>query len=113
MSQQMTPKSDGKISVAPSKSNSAALDFGRAWEYAPALEGTEHVTIKPRYELFIGGKWRAPQSGKYFQTVSPSTEAVLSEIAEANAKDVDDAVKAARAGYDKYWSKMRGSERAK
>ena len=93
--------------------SSPSLDFGGAWDYAPAPEGTEHVKIASRYELFIGGKWRAPESGKYFQTVSPSTEQVLSEVAEASAKDVDEAVKAARRAYEKYWGKMRGAERAK
>jgi aldehyde dehydrogenase (NAD+) len=90
-----------------------ALEFGKAWEYAPSPEATDHVKIEPRYELFIGGKWRAPKSGKYFATTSPSTEEKLSEIAEASADDVDAAVKAARLAYDKVWSKMRGTERAK
>src|SRR5215475_7751171 len=92
---------------------STALDFGHAWDYAPAPEATDHVKVQPRYELFIGGKWRAPKSGKYFDTISPSTEGKLAEIAEASQADVDDAVFAARAAYDKHWSKMRGSERAK
>ena len=91
----------------------AALDFGRAWEYAPAPEAADHVKIDPKYGLFIGGRWVSPRSGKYFQTVSPSTEQVLAEVAEANAHDVDDAVKAAREAYEKYWSKLRASDRAK
>jgi len=90
-----------------------ALDFGHAWDYAPAPEATDHVKIARRYELFIGGAWRAPRSGKYFATHSPSTEEKLAEVAEADARDVDDAVKAARNAYDKYWKKMRGAERAK
>ncbi|HEY3818696.1 MAG TPA: aldehyde dehydrogenase family protein [Polyangiaceae bacterium] len=90
-----------------------ALDFGRAWEYAPSPEATDHVHIAPRQELFVGGRWTAPRSGKYFDTSSPSTEEKLAEVAEADERDVDDAVQAARRAYDKYWSKMRGSERAK
>ncbi|MBX3205077.1 MAG: aldehyde dehydrogenase family protein [Labilithrix sp.] len=95
------------------KADSAALDFGRAWEYAPSPEATDHVKIDPKYGLFIGGRWVSPRSGKYFQTISPSTEQVLAEVAEANAEDVADAVKAAREGYDKYWSKLRAADRAK
>ena len=95
------------------KAESAALDFGRAWEYAPAPEASDHVKIDPKYGLFIGGRWVSPRSGKYFQTISPSTEQVLAEVAEANAQDVDDAVKAAREAYDKYWSKLRAADRAK
>jgi aldehyde dehydrogenase (NAD+) len=90
-----------------------ALDFGRAWEYAPSPEATDHVRIQPRQELFIGGRWVEPKSGKYFDTVSPSTEEKLAEVAEADERDVSDAVQAARVAYDRYWSKMRGSERAK
>ena len=89
------------------------LDFGKAWDYAPAPEASDHVKIQPRYELFIGGKWQKPQSKKYFDTVSPSTEQKLAEIADADKADVDAAVVAARRGYEKYWAKMPGAERAK
>jgi len=100
-------------SDAPALTEQYALQFAGAWDYAPAPEGIDHVRIEPRYELFIGGKWRAPKSGKYFDTISPSTEKKLSEIAEAGEKDVDEAVAAARYAQEKYWGKMRGSERAK
>jgi aldehyde dehydrogenase (NAD+) len=90
-----------------------ALDFGSAWDYAPAPEAIDHVRIAPRQELFIGGRWQAPRSGRYFDTVSPSTEDKLAEVAEADERDVDDAVRAARLAFDKYWSKMRPGERAK
>src|ERR1700678_67489 len=83
-----------------------ALEFGRAWEYAPSPEATDHVKIAPRNELFIGGRWVAPRSGKYFETINPATEEKLAEVAEANLRDVDDAVQAARRAYDRIWSKM-------
>ncbi len=90
-----------------------ALDFGKAWDYAPAPESPDHVKIESRYDLFIGGKWQKPLSKKYFDTHSPSTEKKLAEVAEGNEADVNAAVSAARRGYEKYWSKMPGSERAK
>jgi aldehyde dehydrogenase (NAD+) len=99
--------------TAPAAPASRALDFGKAWDYAPAPESPDHVKLQSRYELFIGGKWHKPQSKKYFDTISPSTEEKIAEIAEADAADVDAAVVAARRGYEKYWSKMRGAERAK
>ena len=103
-----------RATTAPvAATSSAALDFGKAWEYAPAPESADHVKIEKRYELFIGGEWRKPKSKKYFDTISPSTEKKLSEVAEANSEDVNDAVKAARTAYDKYWSKMSGAERSK
>ena len=104
-------KADRSLKTSSHRHHS--LDFGKAWEYAPAPETPDHVKIDERYELFIGGKWKKPHSRKYFDTISPSTEKKLSEVAEANAKDVDDAVRAARTAYDKYWSKMRPSDRAK
>jgi len=95
------------------KSAEAALDFGKAWDYAPAPESPDHVKIDSKYDLFIDGKWQAPKGGKRFDTISPSTEAKLSEVAEASAEDVDKAVKAARRAYENVWSKMPGKERAK
>jgi len=92
---------------------SAALMFGDAWKYAPSPEARDHVKIEPRYELFIGGRWQPPSSGRYFDTVSPSTEEKLAEVAEADEKDVDIAVQAARAAYEKYWSKLRPLDRGK
>ena len=44
---------------------------------------------------------------------TPLTEEKLSEVAEANAADVDKAVKAARNAYEKVWKKMPAKERAK
>jgi aldehyde dehydrogenase (NAD+) len=106
-------KADSSAVERAERDKSAALEFGHAWDYAPAPETPDHVKIDPKYGLFIGGRWVTPRSGRFFQTISPSTEQVLSEIAEANPQDVDDAVKAAREGYEKYWSKMRPADRAK
>ena len=51
--------------------------------------------------------------GKSFKTISPATEEVLAEVAEADEADVDAAVKAARRAYTRVWSTMPGRERAK
>ena len=29
-----------------------------AWEYSPAPEATDHIRLRDRYGLFIGGEWR-------------------------------------------------------
>ena len=34
------------------------------WDYAPAPESTDHIDIKPQYELFINGKFVKPHSKK-------------------------------------------------
>jgi aldehyde dehydrogenase (NAD+) len=83
------------------------------WPLAPAPESRDHFKLKEQYDLFIGGRWVAPSSGKYFDTVNPATEARLARIANAGKADVDAAVKAARKAYDRTWSRMPGSERAK
>jgi len=83
------------------------------WEYAPSLEGTSHVQLKEKYELFIDGKWVKPSSGRYFDSINPANEEKLAEIAWASDADVDLAVKAARKAYTEVWSVMKPSERAK
>ncbi|CCK27865.1 Putative aldehyde dehydrogenase dhaS [Streptomyces davaonensis JCM 4913] len=82
------------------------------FEYAPAPESRSVVDIAPSYGLFIDGEFTEAADGKVFKTVSPSSEEVLSEIAQAGEADVDRAVKAARKAFEK-WSALPGSERAK
>ncbi|MFD8208086.1 aldehyde dehydrogenase family protein [Streptomyces sp. NPDC059695] len=83
-----------------------------AFEYAPAPESRSVVDIAPSYGLFIDGEFTDAADGKVFKTVSPSSEEVLAEVAQAGTEDVDRAVKAARKAFEK-WSALPGSERAK
>jgi len=89
------------------------LNFGSKWDFAPAPEDSKNYVIASRHELFINGKFVAPHSSVYFESINPATEQKLTEIAAADETDVDNAVKAARRAYDKVWSKMPGRERAK
>src|SRR6266699_3602827 len=89
------------------------LRFGDKWEYAPAPETSDYLRIAPRHELFINGKFVAPHSGQHFDSVNPATEEKLSEIAAADALDVDTAVRSARRAYERVWSKLSGRERGK
>lgn len=88
------------------------LIFGDLWEYDPAPE-TADPRISDRYDLFIGGKFVAPRSGKYFDSINPANEKKLAEIALAGPDDVDAAYKAARSAYDNVWGKMSGRDRGK
>ncbi|HEY3861832.1 MAG TPA: aldehyde dehydrogenase family protein [Verrucomicrobiae bacterium] len=88
------------------------LEFGRRWDYAPAPE-TVPVKIDPRHELFIDGKFTAPRSGQYFDSINPATEAKLCEIARGDGQDVDRAVAAARRAFENVWSRAPGRERGK
>ena len=87
------------------------LIFGDLWEYDPAPE-TADPKLKPKYDLFIGGKFVTPKSGKYFESVNPATEEVLAEIALAGPADVDAAYHAAQKAFTP-WSKLPGAERGK
>jgi aldehyde dehydrogenase (NAD+) len=109
-----TRAEDEDARAAEDPARAAARGFASsAFPYAPAPEANAHIRIEPRHELFIGGKWRAPAAGAYFDTINPATEEKLAEVAEASAEDVHLAVLAARAGYERYWSKLRPIERGK
>ncbi|MBP7269779.1 MAG: aldehyde dehydrogenase family protein [Bacteroidia bacterium] len=91
----------------------AGLKFNGGWDYAAAPESKDHIRLQKQYDLFINGKFVAPKSGKYFDTINPATEAKLASVAEAGADDVDLAVKAARQAYEQVWSKLPARERGK
>jgi aldehyde dehydrogenase (NAD+) len=80
------------------------------FEYSKAPEA-KLVSFAPSYGHFINGKFTKPANT--YQTINPATEEVLSEVSHATSKEVDLAVKAARAAYEKTWSKLSGAERGK
>ena len=83
------------------------------WDYAPAPESREVVTIAGEYGLFIDGEFGPAADGQQFPTVNPATEETLARVALAGRADVDRAVAAARAAYQDAWGPMPGAERAK
>lgn len=98
--------------MSAQKEIGAPLDFKGLWQYDAAPEDKKQVTIAPKYDHFINGKFVAPNSGEYFDTINPANEEKLSEIALGNEDDVDKAVKAARKA-QKDWAKMPAKERGK
>jgi len=66
-------------------------------------------------KILIGNKWVDSVSGKKFDTFNPATGDVLASVAEADAADVDIAVKAARKAFHPKaaWRRMSGSERGR
>jgi len=56
-------------------------------------------------ELFIGGEWVEPRSGRVIASIDPATEQVWAEVAEADAADVDAAVNGAREALDGPWGR--------
>ncbi|HEU4941876.1 MAG TPA: aldehyde dehydrogenase family protein [Gaiellaceae bacterium] len=83
------------------------------WDYAPAPESRDIVTLEERYGLYVGGEFVEPRSGEHFPTISPASEEQLAEVAQAGAEDVDLAVGAARDAFENGWSALSHSERSK
>jgi len=82
------------------------------WDYVPAPEARDIVSIAPRNQLYIGGRFVEPHSKHYFKTVNPATEEVLAEVAEADEVDVDRAVTAATEAF-RSWSRLEPAKRAR
>lgn len=82
---------------------------------------TTEMSLKPKVkaflegklELFIDGQFVPSVCGKTFETLNPATEEVLAAVSEAQAEDIDLAVKAARKAFeDGPWPKLSTAERA-
>ena len=89
------------------------LKFSGKWDFDPAPESVDHISLKDQYGLFINGKFESPQTSNYFPSINPANEEHLSMIAEAGEKDINSAVIAARKAFDGPWSKMSAKERGK
>jgi len=71
------------------------------------------VAIGPT-KILINNRWVDSRSGKTFATVNPATGEEICQIAEADAADVDEAVKAARKAFESGpWSRMSAAERGR
>ena len=78
---------------------------------SPAKESRVAVSAT---KLLINNRWIPSESGKTFATVNPSTGEEICQISEADAADVEKAVKAARAAFEHGpWRKLPASERGR
>jgi len=67
-----------------------------------------------KYQMFINGEWVSPDSGKTFPVYDPSTEQVIAEVPNGNAKDVDRAVAAAKDAFETGpWASSTAQERGR
>jgi len=98
---------------ATSPNSDLKSEYSAFLKYAPAPESSEHIDINDRYGHFIDGVFTEPVKKRYFKSINPATEEVLSEFAEGTSEDVDSAVKAALKAYEKEWSAISGKERGK
>ncbi len=115
MAAMATRTASSVIPAGTSAPNSWGFGDGQAipWEYAPAPEARDLVTLKERYGLFIGGRFVAATGGDSFVSIEPATEEPLAKVARATVGDADKAVRAARRAYSRSWGRLSGKERAK
>jgi aldehyde dehydrogenase (NAD+) len=79
---------------------------------ATAITAVEPTVRVRATKLLINNEWVESVSGKTFPTINPSTGEEICRVAEADAPDVDRAVRAARAAFESgKWRKMSASQR--
>jgi len=93
------------------------LEIFKTMEYGPAPESPEAVNAwldehKRKFGLFINNEWMTPKGAKYLSSYDPSNGELLGKFVQAEKKEVDSAVSAARGAY-KSWSKTPGVVRAR
>ncbi|HEX2805200.1 MAG TPA: aldehyde dehydrogenase family protein, partial [Kineosporiaceae bacterium] len=80
-------------------------------KYVPPGTAGSIVRVEPRYENFIGGKWREPASGTYATNLSPATAKPICEVAQSTPEDIELALDAAHAAQDA-WGESSPARRA-
>ena len=66
-----------------------------------------------RFDLYIDGRSAPPTGGRYFATIDPATGEAWAEVAVADDSDVERAVKAAKAAFERGpWPALTGVGRA-
>ena len=69
------------------------------------------VAFKTRYANFIGGEWRPPVEGRYFENLTPITGKAFCEVPRSSAADIELALDAAHAA-KAAWGRTSPTERA-
>src|SRR4051794_12211210 len=115
MASMATDTASSIVPASAGTTSSWGLGDGQAipWEYAPAPESRDIVTIQERYGLFIGGRFVPAEGGATFATVNPATEETMAQVARGIPADAARAVRAARRAQTRSWGTLPGKERAK
>jgi len=71
------------------------------------------MTKIQNFKMFIDGEWVDSESGKTIETLNPENNEVWATVPEANANDVDKAVKAAQKAFENSWANLHPRDRAK
>src|SRR5580693_7660743 len=86
-------------------------------EYGPAPEDPKDALLwldrhQRRFGHFIGGMWREPAQGAFFDSTDPATGEKIASIAQGSIADIDAAVAAARKALPK-WQALTPHARAR
>ena len=78
---------------------------------APASTIAARPQFKTKYDHYINGEWAAPDSGEYFDNISPIDGKAFTKAARGNAKDIDKAIDAAQKAFET-WGKSAAAYRS-
>ncbi|GIK83182.1 MAG: NAD/NADP-dependent betaine aldehyde dehydrogenase [Alphaproteobacteria bacterium] len=67
--------------------------------------------LPKRADLYYGGRWHVPLSGRYAQTIDPALDEPIVAVADAGAQDAEAAIRAAQEGFE-IWRNVKPVERA-
>ncbi|MGH9937708.1 MAG: aldehyde dehydrogenase family protein, partial [Blastocatellia bacterium] len=76
------------------------------------MEATAKPEIKVHDKLYVNGQWVTPKGAGMIDVINSTTEEVMGRVPEGAPEDVNDAVAAARAAFEK-WSTTPIEERAR
>jgi betaine-aldehyde dehydrogenase len=72
------------------------------------------ATQTQAYQMYVNGEWIASSTGKTFPVYDPSTEEIIAEVPDSDAKDVDRAVAAAKDAFENGpWGSSTAQERGR
>ncbi|MDQ2875963.1 MAG: hypothetical protein M3Y33_14720, partial [Actinomycetota bacterium] len=79
-----TSRSGTRPAAAVAAGGAAEADLSvSGWEYAPAPEARDVVSISGEYGLFIGGEFVPAADRRQLTTINPATEEPLARVAQA------------------------------
>jgi len=80
----------------------------------PRLDKKTSDFIAQKHRMYVNGKFINAASGKTFSVYNPATGEVMAQVPEAEAVDVDQAVRAGRRAFDEGpWPRMSASQRGR
>jgi aldehyde dehydrogenase len=91
----MSSAAQNPVKPVPAASKSRDHSPGKVY-VPPGLPGSL-VTVKPRYDNFLGGRWVPPAKGEYMVDLTPVTGRPICQVARSTPEDVELALDAAHA----------------